>query len=77
MRNIALNLHYNGVDYTSNYEKCDPVRENELAKMCKKVSNGEMSNLHFSGNNQYFFFPKDILSKSIISLVYEETDFLK
>jgi len=74
MKNIAINLNYRGIDYISDYHDYTMIEEKTLENMCERISKGECDNISFKGCNKKYYFPKAVLDKAIITLVYKYTD---
>ena len=71
MKTLAFNLNYKGVDYTSNYNEYDEEKLSKAENLIEKIVGGDCDYFTFRGGNKQFYFPKKIISESIISIVYK------
>ena len=69
---LAICVNFKGVDFISDYDFLSTDEEKVLINLCQKASNGELSNLTFTSKNKRYFFPKEIIVNSIISIVSDK-----
>ena len=70
---LAICINFKGVDFISDYTLTSTDEEEALKNLCAKAANGEMSNLNYASGNKRYFFPKEILVNSIISIVADKS----
>ena len=66
----AINVYYRGENYTSDYLDFDDDEIIVLEKLCVSIAKGEQGYLKLKRINKDYYFPKNILMDSIISIVY-------
>ena len=66
----AINVYYRGENYTSNYLDFDDDEIIVFEKLCVSIAKGEQEYLKLRKINKDYYFPKNILMDSIISMVY-------
>ena len=69
---LAICVNFKGVDFISDYDFLSTDEEKALINLCQKASKGELSNLTFTSKNKQYFFPKEIIVNSIISIVSDK-----
>jgi hypothetical protein len=66
----AINVYYRVENYTSDYLDFDDDGIIVLEKLCVSIAKGEQEYLKLRKINKDYYFPKNILMDSIISIVY-------
>ena len=70
MRKVAINVEFNGKNVISNYSEFTEEEIKGLQKFCQTAASGSISYLKMESGNKEYYFPKQIIEHSIISLVY-------
>lgn len=68
---IAININYKGTCYTSNYHECTKENEEKFLQICNNAASGKSECIYISSDNKVFYFPRKILDKSIICVIYK------
>lgn len=71
MKRVAINIFVNGINYTSNYSEFDDTSIKALENLLKKAASEELTSLRFKSGSNSMYFPKYILKRSVISLIYD------
>ncbi len=71
MKKIAINIYYNGENFTSNYEEFSTKSRIELEDFLTNACEGKIRYIQITSGNRQIFFPQDIIQKSIISILEE------
>ena len=69
MEKVAINVSYNGVDYTSDNTDFNEKEYKALTEFMEQVASGRVTYLTFKSLNKSYYFPANILNQSIISIV--------
>lgn len=70
MKKVAINISYDDRSYTSDYKQLTDNELSELHNLCEKAIEGKLTYMQIYSENKEYFFPKNILERSVISLVY-------
>lgn len=71
MKRVAINIFVNGINYTSNYDEISDELLKELEDIIKEAVSNELKYLRFKSGSNSMYFPKYILKRSVISLIYD------
>ena len=70
MKKVAINIEFNGKNVTSNYSEFTDEEIKTLQQFCETAVSGKISYLKIESENKEYYFPKQIIEQSVISLVY-------
>ena len=72
MKKIAVNVEFKNKNYISDYTEYNEKDEESVKDLIKSGVQGNLKHLAFRFQNKEYYFPKEIITQSIISLVYVE-----
>lgn len=70
MKKVAINIEFNGKNVTSNYSEFTDYDIKILQQICENAASGKLSYLKVESENKEYYFPKQIIEQSVISLVF-------
>lgn len=70
MTKAAINIEYNNKHVISDYTEFTDEEFNRIKRICEDVASGKMTYFKMKSKNMEYYFPKQILEQSIITIVY-------
>lgn len=67
--NIQIKLNYKDKVYLSNVQECTDRLVMETKNLMSRASEGKVTSLTIENGNEEYFFTKEILKKSIITVI--------
>lgn len=65
---VSIKLEYKNKVYNSDYKEITEEEKNQLTDFIKKIVEGNATHLAFKKDNQEYYFGKEILKESIITI---------
>lgn len=68
MKRIKISLQYENKTFSSNEREVSDDEIQKVKDFLNKVAQGQIINLCIENNGMYYYFPKNIIDNSIITL---------
>jgi hypothetical protein len=72
MKKIVIRIQYKGETFSSDVLEANESQEFTAKQMLKSAADGEVEHMSIKSGNIEYFFPKEIIKQSILSLFYYE-----
>jgi hypothetical protein len=70
MKKVAIEIEFDGKKITTDYKEYTEYQMEEVRTTCEKASSGDLLCLELEAENKEYYIPKQILERSVISLIY-------
>ena len=68
---VYIKLEYKEKVYRSRYQELDGDEMETLENLMQKITDGDASRFQFENNNETYYFGRNILNESIITVIKE------